>query len=97
MWGWIRGKRRRPIKLVLLITSISFWWYCNNIVASILVGIALFEVFHDVQYLSLVWIYNRSRVEKDSSIGGFMRFLFLRIGSLVGIYVGLIFAYCLQG
>jgi len=28
----------------------SFWWYCNNIVASVLVGIALFEVFHDVQY-----------------------------------------------
>src|SRR5881392_969748 len=93
IWMWIRGKRPHPIKLVLLITSISFWWYCNNIVASILVGIALFEVFHDVQYLSLVWIYNRSRVEKDSSIGGFMRFLFRRSGSLVGLYVGLIFAY----
>ena len=93
IWMWIRGKRPHPIKLVLLITSISFWWYCNNIVASILVGIALFEVFHDVQYLSLVWIYNRNRVEKDSSIGGFMRFLFRRSGSLVGLYVGLIFAY----
>src|SRR5438552_854075 len=93
IWMWIRRKRPHPIKLVLLITSISFWWYCNNIVASILVGIALFEVFHDVQYLSLVWIYNRSRVEKDSSIGGFMRFLFRRSGSLVGLYVGLIFAY----
>src|SRR5438128_4869042 len=93
IWMWIRGKRPHPIKIVLLITSISFWWYCNNIVASILVGIALFEVFHDVQYLSLVWIYNRNRVEKDSSIGGFMRFLFRRSGSLVGLYVGLIFAY----
>src|SRR6266487_841408 len=40
IWMWIRGKRPHPIKLVLLITSISFWWYCNNIVASILVGIA---------------------------------------------------------
>src|SRR3989440_10451470 len=62
---WIRGKRPSPVKLVLLITSISFWWYCNNIVASVLVGVALFEVFHDVQYLSLVWIYNRKRVETD--------------------------------
>jgi hypothetical protein len=70
-----------------------FWWYCNNIVASVLVGVALFEVFHDVQYLSLVWIYNRKRVETDSSIGGFMRFVFRRSGSLVGLYVGLIFAY----
>jgi uncharacterized membrane protein (UPF0136 family) len=51
---WLQGKRPSPVKLVLLVTSISFWWYCNNIVASVLVGIALFEVFHDVQYLSLV-------------------------------------------
>ena len=93
VWMWIRGKRPSPVKLVLLITSISFWWYCNNIVASVLVGVALFEVFHDVQYLSLVWIYNRKRVETDSSIGGFMRFVFRRSGSLVGLYVGLIFAY----
>src|SRR5467141_92442 len=93
VWMWLQGRRPSPVKLVLLTTSISFWWYCNNIVASVLVGIALFEVFHDVQYLSLVWIYNRKRVETDSSIGGFMRFVFRRSGSLVGLYVGLIFAY----
>ena len=92
-WMWMQGKRPSPVKLVLLVTSISFWWYCNNIVASVLVGIALFEVFHDVQYLSLVWIYNRKRVESDSSIGGFMRFVFRRSGALVGVYVGLVLAY----
>ena len=90
---WIIGKRHNPVKVALLITSIAFWWYCNNLVANILVGIALFEVFHDVQYLSLVWIYNRNRVEKDSNIGGFMRFVFRRSGSLIGLYVGLVFAY----
>src|SRR5207253_7433219 len=93
IWSWVRGQRPSPVKLVLLVTSISFWWYCNNIVASVLVGVALFEVFHDVQYLSLVWIYNRKRVETDSSIGGFMHFVFRRSGSLIGLYVGLIFAY----
>src|SRR6266513_4150205 len=93
IWMWMQGKRPSPVKLVLLVTSISFWWYCNNIVASVLVGIALFEVFHDVQYLSLVWIYNRKRVESDSSIGGFMRFVFRRSGALVGVYVGLVLAY----
>ena len=90
---WLAGSRPNPVKLGLLITSIAFWWYCNNLVANILVGIALFEVFHDVQYLSLVWIYNRNRVEKDSNIGGFMRFVFRRSGSLIGLYVGLVFAY----
>jgi len=90
---WIIGKRPNPVKVALLVTSIAFWWYCNNLVANILVGIALFEVFHDVQYLSLVWIYNRNRVEKDSNIAGFMRFVFRRSGSLVGLYVGLVLAY----
>ncbi len=90
---WLVGKRPNPVKLALLATSITFWWYCNNGVTNILAGIALFEVFHDVQYLSLVWIYNRSRVEKDSSIGGFMRFIFRRSGSLIGVYIGLVFAY----
>ena len=90
---WAQGKRPNPVKLALVVTSIGFWWYCNNGVANILAGIALFEVFHDVQYLSLVWIYNRNRVEKDSSIGGFMRFVFRRSGSLVGLYIGLVFAY----
>jgi len=90
---WQAGKRPNPVKVALLATTIAFWWYCNNGVANILVGIALFEVFHDVQYLSLVWIYNRNRVEKDSNIGGFMRFVFRRSGSLIGLYVGLVFAY----
>ena len=93
VWMWIKGKRPNPVKLALLVSSIGFWWYCNNVVTNILAGIALFEVFHDVQYLSLVWIYNRNRVEKDSSIGGFMRFVFRRSGSLIGLYIGLIFAY----
>src|SRR4029077_10019375 len=48
---------------------------------------------HDVQYLSIVWIYNRNRVEKDKSISGFMRFVFRRSGSLLGLYVGLVLAY----
>ncbi|MDP9292597.1 MAG: tetratricopeptide repeat protein, partial [Verrucomicrobiota bacterium] len=90
---WVAGKRPNPVKLALLVTSIGFWWFCNNGVTNILAGIALFEVFHDVQYLSLVWIYNRNRVEKDNSIGGFMRFVFRRSGSLVGVYIGLVFAY----
>ncbi|HEV3409284.1 MAG TPA: hypothetical protein VG095_03260, partial [Chthoniobacterales bacterium] len=87
------GRGISSVKLLLLASSIGFWWYCNNGVHNILVGIALFEVFHDVQYLSIVWIYNRARVERDESIRGFMRFVFRRSGSLMGVYVGLVMAY----
>jgi len=90
---WRAARGARPVKMTLLISSIAFWWYCNNGVQNILVGIALFEVFHDVQYLAIVWIYNRARVERDKSIGGFMRFVFRRSGALIGVYVGLVMAY----
>jgi Flp pilus assembly protein TadD len=90
---WQRGRGASPVKMALLATSIAFWWYCNNGVQNILVGVALFEVFHDVQYLSIVWIYNRTRVERDESIRGFMRFVFRRSGALIGVYVGLVMAY----
>jgi Flp pilus assembly protein TadD len=90
---WRSGQGASPVKLILLVSSIGFWWYCNNGVQNILVGIALFEVFHDVQYLAIVWIYNRTRVERDKSIGGFMRFVFRRSGALIGVYVGLVVAY----
>ncbi len=93
-WSDFRHQRGgSAVKLALLASSIAFWWYCNNGVRNILVGIALFEVFHFIQYLSIVWIYNRTRVERDESIGGFMRFVFRRSGSLLGVYVGLVLAY----
>jgi Flp pilus assembly protein TadD len=91
--AWRRGERPNPIKIALLITTIGFWWYCNDLITNLLAGIALFEVFHDVQYLSLVWIYNRNRVEKDNTIGGFMRFIFRRSGALIGLYVALVLVY----
>ena len=90
---WRKTGIASPVKMTLFISSIGFWWYCNNGVQNILVGIALFEVFHDVQYLAIVWIYNRARVERDQNIGGFMRFVFRRSGALIGVYVGLVLAY----
>ncbi len=90
---WRSERAASPVKLVLLGSSIAFWWYCNNGVQNLLVGISLFEVFHDVQYLSIVWIYNRARVERDNTIHGFMRFVFRRSGALIGVYVGLVLAY----
>ncbi|MBS0661232.1 MAG: tetratricopeptide repeat protein [Verrucomicrobia bacterium] len=90
---WQRGHGFGLVKHVLLASSLGFWWYCNNWVGNILVGIALFEVFHDVQYLAIVWLYNGNRVQRDAGVSGFLRFVFRRSGSMVGVYVGLVFAY----
>jgi Flp pilus assembly protein TadD len=91
--GLLNGQRQSPAKLALLAVSVSFWWYSNVAVSNMLVGIALFEVFHDVQYLTIVWIFNVNRVDRNPGVGSFARFLFRRSWSLIGLYVGLVAAY----
>ena len=93
LYGFIRGERQSPAKLVLMAVSFAFWWYSNVAVSNMLVGIALFEVFHDVQYLTIVWIFNLNRVDRNPGLGPFARFLFRRSWSLAGLYVGLVAAY----
>lgn len=79
-------------KHVLLASTFALWWVATQHVPSLLFGLALFEVFHDVQYLAIVWAFNRRRAENASS-GALTRFLF-RGGALgAGLYVGLVFAY----
>ncbi len=87
------GRRVNPLKLLLLATSFGWWWYANVAVADILIGLILFEIFHDVQYLSIVWLFNRRRVDSDPGVGGFTRFVFRRSWGLVGLYVAMVFAY----
>jgi len=53
-----------PLKFTLLASSIAFWWYCNNGVQNILVGIALFEVFHDMQSCRL----SRSTIAREWNV-----------------------------
>jgi tetratricopeptide (TPR) repeat protein len=90
---WRQGQPSSPVKLWMMSISFGFWWYAMVGISNVVVGIALFEVFHDVQYLAIVWIYNRKRVDKARHVGPFMRFLFRRSGMLIGLYVGMVFAY----
>jgi len=87
-----RAEAPSPLKLLLMLSSFGFWWYSNVAVSNLLLGILLFEIFHDVQYLSIVWGFNLKRAEKGG-LGGFSRFLFRSSGALAGAYVGLVFAY----
>jgi hypothetical protein len=90
---WRAGLRPSGVKLGLLATSIGFWWYSNVAVGNLLVGILLFELFHDVQYLSIVWVFNRKRVEGGSRVDGFTRFVFRQRAPLLLLYVALVAAY----
>lgn len=87
------GKPGNPVKDLLILTSLGWWWFAHVITDDVLLGLVIFEVFHDVQYLTIVWIFNCRRVDSDPGIGRFTRFLFRRNWSMLGIYIGLVFAY----
>jgi tetratricopeptide (TPR) repeat protein len=81
------------IKNLLFVTSITFWWWAHVVTADVLLGLILFEVFHDVQYLAIVWVFNRRRVDSDPEVGRFTGFVFRNSWGMVAMYVALVFAY----
>jgi len=86
-----KGPRPNPIKLVMLASGIGFFGFAMMCVENPVLGVALFDISHDVQYLAIVWLYNCRRVVSNPSVGRFMKFVFRRGMSL--LYVGVVVAY----
>lgn len=75
------------LKLALLGVSFAFYLYAFGYSSSYLVAYALFEGYHDIQYLAIVWVFNCNRAAKDPGAGSFTRFLFRQRTPLVILYV----------
>jgi tetratricopeptide (TPR) repeat protein len=86
-----------PRKLATLSVSITFWAYCMLTVDNIIVGLLLWEIFHDVQYNAFVWSYNAGRVERGLARSRLERFLFRKDWRRIAIYVSCIVAYGFLG
>ena len=88
--------RFRPataIRLLTMAISFAFWWFAMVMIDNIIVGITLFEIFHDVQYLAIVWVFNRKRVEQSAPVGALTRQLFRRSRLMLVVYIALVAAY----
>lgn len=91
---WRAGHPPSPVKLFGLVTALAFWLYCCLVVRNLLVGILMFEIFHDVQYLTIVWLFNRKRALGDpASVGRATRAIFGSARARAFLYVGLVMAY----
>lgn len=86
------GSGPHPVKLAAAFLSFGFWWWCSVAVPYAVLGVALFEVFHDVQYLSIVWAFNRRRAAAPDA-GAFTRALFGGGRAMILVYVGLVLGY----
>ena len=93
-WNQTRAHRGpSPVKLLLMVSSFSFWWFAMISVSEVLVGLLLFEIVHDIQYNALVWHYNRRRVSAGVSASSVEKFLFQPNASRALLYVVLILSY----
>lgn len=89
---WRAGSPPSAVKLLLLLTSVAFWVYSCAIVRNLIVGLVMFEIFHDVQYLAVVWRFSRDHALRTLQEGCLGRSLSLCHTS-VALYVGLVLAY----
>jgi len=90
---WRRGQPINGVKLLLAGTTGWFYWYCGRLSTNLLIGIAMFEIYHAVQYNSIVWIYNRRLLERAGERFGPLGFLFRNRTTMLGVYLAAIAAY----
>jgi len=81
----IRGKQPRSwMKLGLLVGTFAYVWLVRVMTHDPFLSVALFELLHDVQYLAIVWAFNRRLAEKGST-GVLPRFFYRpRVSSVIG-------------
>jgi len=93
---WDRRRRGAPINGVKLLLAAStgwFYWYCGRLSTNVLIGIAMFEIYHAVQYNAIVWVYNRRLFEKAGERFGPLGFLFRDRTTMLCLYLAGIAAY----
>lgn len=80
-------------KLSLAAITGWFFWYTGRLSTNLLIGLAMFEIYHAIQYYAIVWIYNRRLFERAGRRFGPLGFLFRDRYSMLGVYLALIAAY----
>ena len=80
------GQPPSVLKIALLLVSFFFYLYAFGYSSSKLVAFGLFEGYHDIQYLAIVWIFNRNRASQPDA-GGFTRYLFRQRWPLAVLYI----------
>jgi len=81
------------LKLLLIGTTGWFYWYTGRLSTNVLIGLAMFEIYHAVQYYAIVWIYNRRLFQRAGERFGPLGFLFRDRWSMLGFYLAAIAAY----
>jgi Tfp pilus assembly protein PilF len=88
-----QGLAPNPLKFVFIAVTFMYLRFTAGVVERPLMGLALFESWHDVQYLAIVWMFNLNRARQTVEAGPFIRFLFRPRAALVLVYVAACLAF----
>jgi Flp pilus assembly protein TadD len=83
------GGRPNPLKFIFIAITFVYLKYTASQIDKPVVGYAMFEMWHDIQYLSIVWVFNLARARKNPEAGGFIRFLFRPRAVMALLYIAL--------
>ena len=87
------GRSPNPLKFVFIVVTFVYLSYTSGVAERPLMGLALFESWHDIQYLAIVWSFNLNRTRQSPEAGAFIRFLFRPRVLLAAAYVGMCLAF----
>jgi tetratricopeptide (TPR) repeat protein len=88
-----KGGAPNPLKFVFIAATFVYLSYTVSVIERPLMGLVMFEAWHDVQYLAIVWLFNLNRARNASDAGPMIRFLFRPKAILIMTYVGLCLAF----
>ncbi len=91
--GIKQGQWPNPLKLAFIIMTFVYLSYTASLIERPVVGLVMFESWHDIQYLAIVWFFNINRARGADESGPFIRFLFRPKAILVAVYVGVCLAF----
>jgi len=91
--AWRRGVAVSWQKLALVLSTGALYWASGSVSTNVLVGVAMFDVFHAVQYFAIVWVYNRRVVGKSSERMPAVGLLFRGRAWSLGLYAAAIALY----
>ena len=87
------GESPNPLKFVLIAGTFIYLTYAASMLDQPMVGYAMFESWHDIQYLAIVWMFNINRVRRTREAGSFLGFIFRPRAILVVAYVAMCLAF----
>lgn len=93
VYNALRGREPRSwMKLSLLLGTFAYVYVVRVITLDPYLSVALFELLHAMQYLAIVWAFNRRLVQTGSQ-GVLPRFFYLPRAASVAVYIGACLGY----